>query len=314
MSCQQLVSGTVKVADDLVCPDTDGLKVASDNTVIDLNGHRISCVAPASGYKGSCQGAAETGVVRDPDPEIGIDTNQRHNVHIFTSVPGATIEGFDDGVFVRDGSNVKVEHLVVTGPEGTTPANPRPPSHAIMVSGTKCDNGHNVHIGTGEKSGNDVSNHNQGIALHDADCVTVVHNRSHANNSTLAFRPGIVFDPPSNGILLTDSSRNVLRGNEVFLNGDGDPEFGGDAGIGLRVEEPGDATAENHITNNLVNENMGDGISVRSGSADNKIDNNTMLRNGRPLSGTVFYDAAGRGAQGGRPGSSPLNEWNKNNR
>ncbi len=42
-----------------------------------------------------------------------------------------------------------------------------------------------------------------------------------------------------------------------------------------------------------------------------------MLFNGVPLSGTAFYDAAGRGAPGEPPddeGDSPLNDWNQNNR
>ncbi len=39
-----------------------------------------------------------------------------------------------------------------------------------------------------------------------------------------------------------------------------------------------------------------------------------MLLNGGAFSGWVFYDAAGRGAPGGRPGSEPLDEWNQNNR
>ena len=40
-ACNQPVSGTVELANDIVCPDTDGLIVVSDNTVIDLKGHRI---------------------------------------------------------------------------------------------------------------------------------------------------------------------------------------------------------------------------------------------------------------------------------
>ncbi|MDQ4049817.1 MAG: hypothetical protein M3131_10635 [Actinomycetota bacterium] len=54
VACEQVVSGTVKLANDLVCPDTDALIVGSDNTVIDLNGHRIACVG--GGFEGSCQG------------------------------------------------------------------------------------------------------------------------------------------------------------------------------------------------------------------------------------------------------------------
>lgn len=309
VTCGQVVTGTVKLANDLVCPDTDGLIAGSDNTVIDLNGHRVSCVSPTGGYKGSCQGISTAGALDDEEPENGIDIRDRRNVHVFSSVPGATIEGFDQGVQIDRSSNVKVEHLIITGPEGTRPANPRPPSHGVLIRGADCGGG-NIHIGTGEKSGNDISNHNQGVAIN-GDCVSVVHNRVHDNNSDSAVVPGFPGDANSNGILLSNASHNVVRGNEVERNGEGDiTPTGPDSGIQIRREQ----STDNLITNNVVNDNIGDGISLRLGTTENLIVNNTMLRNGGPLSGTAFYDAAGRAAPGGRPGSEPLNRWNQNNR
>ncbi len=304
VSCEQPVSGTVKLANDLVCTDTDGLVVADDNTVIDLNGHRISC--KGNGYQESCQGIAPTGAAPDEDPDNGVDIDERRNVHVFTSVPGATIEGFDNGVDIRQSDNVKVEHLVLTGPPRPGPANPRPPSHGVLVRGATCGGG-NIHIGTGQKSGNDVSNHNQGIAVN-GDCVSVVHNRARDNNSTAALIFGFPFIPNSNGILLSNAAHNVVRGNEAERNGDGDlTPTGPDSGIQIRREE----STDNLVTNNVVNGNMGDGISLRLGANSNHIVDNTMLLNGgRP----ELYDAAGRGAPGGPPGSEPLNEWNRNNR
>ena len=297
VTCGQVVSGTVKLANDLLCAETDGLIVGSDNTVIDLNGHRIDCIG--GGYKGSCQGTSPPGVLSDPMPENGVDIDERHNVHVFTSVPGAAIAGFDNGVRIDGSTDVKVEHLLITGPPATQPANPRPPSHGVFVS-SPCGGGHN-HIGTGQRSGNDVSNHNQGIALHGGNCVNVVHNRVHDNNSDASV--------PSNGILVDRASHNVVRGNEVTHNGDEDSTI--DSGIQLRRE----GTSDNLVTENLVTENLGDGISLRVGAVENFITNNTMQLNGVPLSGTVFYDAAGRGAPGGPPGSPPpLNWWTQNNR
>ena len=309
VGCEEPVAGTVKLANDLVCTDTDGLVVVSDNTVIDLNGHRIACVSP-SGYLLSCQGeAGPGGVVQDQTPENGVEINGFDNVHIFTSVPGATIVGFDNGVDINRSSNVKVEHLIITGPPRPGPVNPRPPSHGVIVRSSNCGGG-NIHIGTGEKSGNDVSNHNQGIAIN-GDCNSVVHNRAHDNNSTFAVIPGPPLIPNSNGILLSNAARNVVRGNEVVGNGDLDmTPTGPDSGIQIRGQE----SIDNLVTNNVVNDNGGDGISLRLLAHANFITNNTMLLNGGPLSGTEFYDAAGRGAPGGPPGSEPLNEWNQNNR
>ena len=297
VSCGQVVAGTVKLANDLHCVETDGLVVGSDDTIIDLNGHRITC--SGAGYRGSCQGTAVASAP-DEEPEDGVSINGRDNVHVFTSVYGATIDGFDNGIDINRSSDVKVEHLFITGPPGEDAANPRPFSHAIIVRGSTCGADKQIHLGTGQYPSNDLSNHNQGIAIN-GSCVSVVQNRTHDNNSN-----GSV---PSNGILINGGSNNVVRGNEVYNNGDRVDSTEQDGGVTLR-----NRANQNHVLNNKVTENFGDGISVRSGSFDNKMDDNTMLFNGGPLSGSLFYDAAGRGAPGGRPGSEPLNEWNQNNR
>lgn len=302
VTCNMPVAGTIKVANDLVCPDTDGLIVAADNTVIDLNGHRIVCVG--SGYVGSCQGVAPTGAQSDPEPDSGIDIDGRRNVHVYSSKPGGTIDGFDNQVDINNSDNVKVEQLILTGPPNQGPANPRPASHGVIVRGGTCG-GQGIHIGGGNSQGNDISGNNQGVAIN-GDCVEVKQNRVHNNNSHVALRQLFPFVPPSNGILINNGSFNDVNGNEVFNNGDNDETI--DSGIRVRQN-----SSRNHIRNNVVNDNLGDGILMESGSNSNKIDNNTMLRNGAPFSGILFFDAAGRGAPGGPPGSSPLNEWNQNN-
>ena len=297
VACGQVVSGTVKLANDLHCVESDGLIVGSDDTIIDLNGHRILCTG--AGYRGSCQGTAGASAP-DEEPENGVSIEGHDNVHVFTSVYGATIEAFDNGVAIDRSSDVKVEHLIITGPPAQDPANPRPFSHGIIVRGSTCSGDKQHHLGTGQKPSNDISNHNQGIAIN-GSCVSVVQNRVHHNNSNGAV--------PSNGILINGGSRNVVRGNEVFENGDAVDSTEQDGGITLR-----NRAQENHVTNNDVTDNFGDGISVRTGSVNNKVDNNLSLFNGGAGAGTLFYDAAGRGAPGGPPGSEPLNEWNQNNR
>jgi parallel beta-helix repeat protein len=306
ISCEMPVSGTIKVANDIVCADTDGLIVVADNTVIDLNGHRITC--RGAGFEGSCQGVAPTGGVSENDATFdnGVEIMNRRNVHVFSSRPGGTVEGFDNGVRIRDSRNVKVEFLEISGPEGTILANPRPASHGVLITGASCDGP--IHVGTGQFSGNDISNHNQGVAVN-GDCVSIVHNRLHDNDGGLAVRGGVpAVAIPSNGLLISDGDRNVARGNEIFENGDEDESF--DAGIRIRRQ----GSTDNILTNNMVSDNLGDGILMEQGANSNFITNNTMLRNGAALSGTIFYDAAGRGAPGGPPGSDPLNEWNENNR
>lgn len=301
VSCGQPVAGSIKVANDLTCVESDGLVVAADNTVIDLNGHRIECIGP--GYLGSCQGIVSGTTNPDPEPEDGVLINGRNNVRVFSTTPGATITGFDNGIHMERVTNVKVEHLIVTGPPSPGTANPRPFSHGILIRQSNCpenDDG-NIHIGTGQNSGNDFSNANQGVAIN-GSCVHLVHNRMHHNNSNTSV--------PSNGILINNGTNNVVRENEVFMNGDPFPLDNSeqDGGITMRNN-----SRSNWIRNNAVNENFGDGISVRTESSNNKMDNNTMLFNGGSGAGTLFWDAAGRLAPGGPPGSSPLNEWNKNN-
>ena len=173
VTCGQVVVGTVKLANDLHCVETDGLIVGSDDTIIDLNGHRIVCTG--AGYRGSCQGTAVASAP-DEDPENGVSIEGHHNVHVFSSVYGATIDGFDNGVAIDRSSDVKVEHLIITAPpalEPADPANPRPFSHGIIIRQSNCAGDTQHHLGTGEKSGNDISNHNQGIAVN-GSCVSIV--------------------------------------------------------------------------------------------------------------------------------------------
>ncbi|MEJ7764127.1 MAG: right-handed parallel beta-helix repeat-containing protein [Acidimicrobiales bacterium] len=302
VTCNMPVSGTIKVANDLVCLDTDGLIVASDSTVIDLNGHRITCIG--SGYVGSCQGIAPLGGLSDQDPDSGIDIDGRKNVRVFSSVPGGTIGGFDNQVDISNSDGVKVEQLVLTGPPNQGPANPRPASHGVLIRGATCGGG-TIYVGGGNSNGNDISGSNQGVAIN-GDCVTVVQNMIHDNNSHAGVRTGVPVIPPSNGILVNQGQFNDLNGNAVFNNGDNDETI--DSGIRVRVN-----SSENHIRNNIVTDNLGDGILMENGANSNKIDNNTMVGNGAALSGTTFYDAAGRNAPGGPPGSQPLNVWNQNN-
>lgn len=291
ITCNMPVAGTIKVANDLVCTDTDGLVVVADNTIIDLNGHRISCVAPGTGYLGSCQGIAAVGGAVDEEPEDGVNITGHVNVHVFDSKDGGTIDGFDNAIRIERSQDVKIEHLTLTGPPGDL-VNPRPFSHGVLIRGSTCAGDTQIHIGTGQFSGNEMMNHNQGIAIN-GSCVSVIHNIVHDNDSN-----GSV---PSNGILLNQASNNVVRGNEVFNNGDEVDPINQDGGITMRNN-----SRNNHIVNNEVLSNFGDGISVRLGSEANFIDNNIMLLNGGALAGIVYYDAAGRG-------SGPLNKWNQNN-
>jgi len=272
-TCPQTVSGSVRLETDLSCVNMDGLIVGSDNTVIDLNGHKIVCTGP--GYFGSCQGGTE---------QRGIDTNNRSNVHIFSHVPGGTIDGFDRGIRIRPNSrNIKVKQLTITGPAGAPPAR-RPPTIGITAPGVGCDGG-TVRIGGGTNTGNDISHHTRGIEADFSTCVYVGYNRVHDNREN-----GFLFF--SEGIMLAFSPNNHVRGNVVTDNGDG---FGLEAGLNLQ----GTAATNILVVDNEFNDNNGNGAQTIIGALDNYTVNNQMLGNSRI---DAFSDQSG------------VNRWNENNR
>lgn len=282
-TCPQVVSGAVRLETDLVCADTSGLIVGSDNTVIDLNGHRISCVAPGNGYQGSCQGQGPNGVM-DDDADRGVEVDGFDNVHVFSHREGGTINGFDIGVAVFPGSdNVKVKQLIVTGPP--IGAGPRPRSFGIAVGGVDCGGG-NIRLGGGRSTGNDISNQEFGINLFQSACVYVGYNSVHDIRNAF---PQV----GEAGILLHDSPDNLVRGNRVTRVGEAD------VGAGIFLFD--NATVGNLIDENAVNDNLADGIATERASG-NYIVNNQMLRNGPPPHADASSD------------QTSVNRWNENNR
>jgi len=251
-TCPQTVSGSVRLETDLFCTNSDGLIVGADNTVIDLNGHTILCTGEPGGYFGSCQGPAFFG-----DGDEGIDTNNRSNVHIFSHVPGGTIDGFDHGIRVRPNShNVKVKQLTITGPAGA-PGATRPLTGGILIQLLSCDGGP-VRIGGGTTTSNDVSHHTRGIEADFSACVYIGSNRVHDNRANGPFPPG--FGPV--GILLIQAPNNHIRGNLVTNNGDGFPN---DAGLFIQQ------TTNVLVVENEVDENEGRGVVTGFQANDNYI-------------------------------------------
>lgn len=281
-ACNQVVTGVVRLETDLTCTDTSGLRVGADNTVIDLNGHRITCVG--TGYSGSCQGPSAP-----PEPDVGIDTQGFDNVHVFSHLPGGTLYGFGTGVWVRtESDNVKVKQLTITGPPPSSLR--RPVVEGVVVGSTDCGGG-NIRIGGGTSTGNDISNHQRGIQLNFSACVYVGSNTIHNNsdNGNRMFR--------SYGIFVRQSSDNHLRSNVVTQNGDAEGGEQGDAGTFL-----GGSTG-NLVVENEVNRNRGHGIRLGNGATENDVVNNQMLFNGP---GATFQDASSD--------QTGVNRWNFNNR
>ena len=280
-TCPQVVSGSVRLETDLLCLNTSGLIVGADNTVIDLNGHTIKC--QGAGYFGSCQGPVAA------NGQNGIDTRTRSNVHIFSHVPGGTIDGFDIGILIRPGSsNIKVKQLIITGPAGAP--NARRPSFTIgvRIDGVNCGGG-NVKIGGGTNTGNDISNHNRGIQLFASSCVYIGYNRVHDNRKNFLVP---TLGDHAVGIAVFDSPNNEIRSNVVTNNGDG---FQIEGGIAL-IDPP---TTSLLVVETEANKNLGNGIETIQGAVANDILNNQMLNN-RIID--AFSDQIS------------VNSWNENNR
>ena len=275
-TCPQVVSGSVRLEVDLHCVNTSGLIVGGDNTVIDLNGHRIFCTG--AGYFGSCQGLGFG--------NNGIQINHK-NVHVFSHLPGGTIDGFHHGILVQPNSNnVKVKQLVITGPAGTPGA--RRPGFVIgiRVDGVDCEDGI-VRLGGGTKTANDISHHGRGIQIANSTCVLIDRNRIHDNRKN---QNGTAGDHAF-GIALFSAPNIHLVGGVLTNNGDGDFL---ESGIGLI-----DGTVGTLVNNNQSNANRGNGIGTMQGANGNYIVNNEMLTNS-------FRDAFSD--------QSGVNQWNENNR
>jgi parallel beta-helix repeat protein len=160
-SCNQLVTGNVRLMNDLLCTDSDGIVVGANNVNIKLNGFSIRCHDPGDpgSYKFSCQGgdpehtfgrlSISLPSATDPDTgaetfDYGIDTNGFS--HVTVEGPGM-IQGFDIGVYVYGGnlddtrpnaSHVRVTKLNITGPDGeadlsTLEPDARPQTWGILV-------------------------------------------------------------------------------------------------------------------------------------------------------------------------------------
>jgi parallel beta helix pectate lyase-like protein len=292
-ACPQTVSGSVRLETDLVCTDSTALIVGSKNTVIDLNGHRITCRGEAGGYLGSCQDSKQDdyGVYDDFD-----------NLHVFSNVPGGTIDGFDDGVAIdEDADNAKVKQLVIAGPQGA-PGFPRPPGvvGVLVFGGDHCHGGP-VRVGGGEATGNDISGVRIGIDAFVTNCVEIGHNYTHDNHDwgTTGFR--------ALGILLQNASDSNVHGNLALRNGDHDFVSVPDAGIlidGVLTQRQGlPLPTGNLLTENTSDSNLGAGIGTTRGAVGNDVVNNEMMFNDPPPRWADAYSD-----------NTGANRWNENNR
>jgi hypothetical protein len=210
-------SGDYVLNSDLTCSDSTAIVVNVDNVTIRLKGFSIRCWAPPLTlhgdltYKNSCQGSFYTGSdLGQHIKDCGVWTKGHSNVNI--QGPGM-IQGFGIGILLDGGgtvscgspgaspspspsaSNVKVQRINVTGPDGRSDvsdpiAGPRPRSFGIIAvnfieNASTCSkwDSDDGHVHGNEIFGNSVDNYTEGIALYNASRVDVHENFVHDNNN-----------------------------------------------------------------------------------------------------------------------------------
>ncbi|MEU6724807.1 right-handed parallel beta-helix repeat-containing protein [Nonomuraea wenchangensis] len=245
--CGQVITRSIKLANDLHNCSGIGLEVGASHITIDLNGHTIDgsgALRPFSGIDNSSQGLSRTG-------------------HSSVTIKNGTITDFGGGITLADGANRNlVQHVlaIANGGSGISAQGVDHPHISdsaatdTITAGIWLTSVTNAHIERSAAADNPI-----GIRL---DSVTNARiERNAALRNVL------------NGILLSGTSRGtVLYRNSVVNNG-------GD-GILVRASVTG-----THIDNNDVNGNgtrivREDGIDVDATDAATVIRNNRARNNG----------------------------------
>lgn len=277
LTCGQTVTGLVTLTADMTCNNTSGLLIQSDNVIINLNGHTITCVS-ATGYRGSCQ-IPTTGValgnagITIASPGFPPATT----LHGVAIVGPGTISGFAYGVQAVNAMELLIDHVTVTGPDGPLEADSsegRSYAAGISLLNIECLPSAGSAVPSVIVASNDISNQSTGLYMNTASCVLVEGNNIHDNAGTHK-------DFYSFGIELTIGSQNVIYGNQVLRNGDNGYQgnfpaifdSGWDGGIVLI----GPNTSNNLVDSNNVVDNCGDGIAMDKGAEFNVVTHNTMV-------------------------------------
>jgi parallel beta-helix repeat protein len=185
----------------------------------------------------------------------------------------------NDNVFELTGDYVEISGFTI---EGATEV----PCCGIYLNSDNCRISNNIilnnHCGIDSSSNqlnsiinNEIRNNGNGILLSNCNDSEVKNNEVRFNvlNGiwlSSSWRNTISNNTPANngveGILLLAGGSNIVTNNEASYNGHD----------GIRLE----SSSDNSIKNNMASDNSADGICILSDSDDNRIEGNTILRNG----------------------------------
>ncbi|GAA1737868.1 right-handed parallel beta-helix repeat-containing protein [Nonomuraea bangladeshensis] len=233
VACGQVITKSIKLANDLHnCPG-NGLEVGAANITIDLNGHTID----------------GSGILR---PFSGIDNSQagsRPTGYSGVTIKNGTLTDFGTGVTLANGANRNVvQHILATvNGTGISVRNVDRP-HINYSAATGASVGIRLESVTNARVERNAALYNvNGILVTGTSRGTVLYRNSVVNNA----RDGILVDPT---VTNTRIDNNDANGNGTLFNEDG-----------IDVDATDAATV---IRNNRVRNNRDYGIEATPGVTD----------------------------------------------
>lgn len=234
VSCGQVITQSVRLANDLIGCQGEGLVVGAPNIVVDLNGKTL-----------------RSGLVVEPGAEEGIPAGIRNSGHTNVRITGGTVENFGFGVQLTAGTTYNVvEGLTLRG---------------NVISGVQIADADNGRNGNTVRN-NDIRLNGTGIEVLAGSENSTFTGNTLTGNLGLAISlyeasghviegntvSGLTGDPlldSDGGIELNSSSRNRIAGNTISDTGD----------AAIHIIEGSNGTL---VENNLITRSSDDGIGI----------------------------------------------------
>jgi CSLREA domain-containing protein len=239
VTCGQVLTQSTTLANDLVGCMGEGLIIGAPNIVVDLNGHSIT-----------------SGLLLPAGQEGGGYPGIRNGGHTNVVIRNGTVSGFDYGVVLGAGTTHNVvENLTLTG------------NTLAGVYLFDADNGR-----TGNTIRGNHFNHNveTGLRIESESEKSLIENNTFIGNGM--------------SIYLLASNGHTIQNNEisgVLLN----PLLDSDAGIVM------ENSSRNVLLDNDISDTGDAGVIIHMGSHNNRVEGGVMTRNGD--AGVVIADSDG---------------------
>ncbi|MDX6327550.1 MAG: hypothetical protein QOK15_3904 [Nocardioidaceae bacterium] len=238
LACGDVITADTTLTADLVGCRGNGLVIGADSLSLDLNGHRID----GDGLPSTCPPTATC--------DVGIDLAGHDGIE----VQGGTVSDFRFGIFGQDTtSHLVVRHVALRHNSALGVLVYRT-SHSVVADDTFDRNGVvGLFIGDSRRiliTHNVVSgSHGYGIGLDSTNRSAVVGNKLHDND---------------HGVLVGNSSHNVVARNVVWHSGGSSIDIGNDTSgesvgndiVGNRLRDDGDAIVLTNADRNVIARNV----------------------------------------------------------